>query len=190
MFDPENIPTEPAGSPPTERTSPEPDRSAATKLYLLDPQFIRLEIVSGMIFSGVVAVTFLAGLLILWFNIGINWIWLTALGVSVLILLVLSYLTFLWPTKVYQHARWRLDDEALDIYRGVIWRHRVSIPLGRVQHADVSQGPLQRQFGLAKLTVHTAGTHDASVNLDGLSHQVALALRDRLVQQSQTRDAT
>lgn len=190
MFDPENTPIQTAESTPTERTFPEPERSAPTNLFLLDPQFIRLEVVSGMIFSGVVAVAFLAGLLILWFTVGINWIWFTALGVAVLIMLALSYLTFIWPSKVYQHARWQLDEEALDIYRGVIWRHRVSIPLGRVQHADVSQGPLQRQFGLGKLTVHTAGTQNASVILDGLSQQVAMALRDRLVQQSQTRDAT
>jgi membrane protein YdbS with pleckstrin-like domain len=50
-----------------------------------------------------------------------------------------------------------------------------------VQHTDVSQGPLQRRYGLATLTVHTAGTENAQVQLPGLPHDVALSIRDHLL---------
>ena len=33
-------------------------------------------------------------------------------------------------------------------------------------------------FGLATLTVHTAGSHNASVSLPGLAHETALAMRE------------
>jgi membrane protein YdbS with pleckstrin-like domain len=144
----------------------------------LDPRVIRVEQIAGAIFTGVVGIAILIGLLVLWLSIGINWIWLSGLAGGVLIFALLLYLTICWPHTAYHNTKWRLDDEGLEIHRGVIWRHRISIPLGRVQHADVSQGPLQRPFEIGKLTVHTAGTSNASVELDGLPHTVALQLRE------------
>ena len=62
------------------------------------------------------------------------------------------------------------------------------MPLARVQHTDVSQGPFQRQFELGTVTVHTAGTQNASVALSGLTHSVALQLRDQLIAQRDSKD--
>ena len=70
----------------------------------------------------------------------------------------------------------------MSIRRGVVWRSEISVPRSRVQHTDVSQGPLQRRFGLATLILHTAGTHHASVSLAGLPHAAALAIRDYLIE--------
>ena len=76
----------------------------------------------------------------------------------------------------YRHLRYRVDSGGLRIQRGVFWRQTIWIPITRVQHTDVSQGPLQRKYGLAKLTVHTAGTEGASIPLSGLKHGVATRL--------------
>jgi membrane protein YdbS with pleckstrin-like domain len=154
----------------------------------LDPHYIRVEQISGLIFAGVVSSGLLIGLLILWLNIGHNWIWFTALGGVASILIGLFYLAFSWPARVYRHAKWRLDEEGLEIHGGVLWQHRISVPMGRVQHADVSQGPLQRMFDIGKLTVNTAGTQNSSVDLDGLTHSLALELRDRIVNQRKATD--
>ncbi len=56
------------------------------------------------------------------------------------------------------------------------------MPRSRVQHTDVSQGPLERRFDLATLVLHTAGTQHAAVSLGGLSHKAALAIRDYLIE--------
>lgn len=81
------------------------------------------------------------------------------------------------------HARtaWRLTAELLEIRRGVWWRSVVTVPLSRVQHTDVNQGPLQRRFGLATLVVHTAGTQYATVSLEGLGKEVADSVRDEML---------
>ncbi len=157
--------------------------SMAESFHSLDPRWIYLEQIGGLIFTAVVAVGSLVALTILWTNLGFGWIWYLVAASAALVVLVFLYFAIFWPYKTYQCAKWRLDDEGLEIRRGVIWRHRISVPLGRVQHADVSQGPLQRQFDIGKLTVHTAGTQNASVELDGLTHAVALEIRDRLVKQ-------
>ena len=46
----------------------------------------------------------------------------------------------------------------------------------------VHQGPLQRRFGIAKLTVHTAGTEHSAVELSGLNFATAQRLRDALIE--------
>lgn len=89
---------------------------------------------------------------------------------------------YLWPAVRYRHTRYRLDAHGVTIRRGVVWRTVTSVPTSRVQHTDVSRGPLERYFDLATLVIHTAGTRDASVALGGLGHRAALALRDRLIE--------
>jgi membrane protein YdbS with pleckstrin-like domain len=69
----------------------------------------------------------------------------------------------------------------LEIRRGIFWRREITIPRARVQHTDVRQGPLQRQYGVAKLVIHTAGTEAASIELNGLSLPIAKWLRDALI---------
>ena len=95
---------------------------------------------------------------------------------------------YLWPGWRYRHTRYRLDSQGLTIRRGVYWRSLTSVPKSRVQHTDVLQGPLQRRFELATLVVHTAGTQNASVSLDGVSYVDALPLRDALIDQGDRDD--
>ena len=89
----------------------------------------------------------------------------------------------------HRHTRYLLDDTGLILHRGFLWRRRTIVPRSRVQHTDVSQGPVQRRFGLATLTVHTAGSENASVSLPGLRHEEALRLRDALVASAAARPA-
>jgi membrane protein YdbS with pleckstrin-like domain len=85
-----------------------------------------------------------------------------------------------WPALRYHRTRYRLDAVGMEIKRGVVWRNVSSVPRARVQHTDVSQGPLQRRFGLATLTIHTAGLVNASIMLAGVAKETALAIRAAL----------
>lgn len=86
-----------------------------------------------------------------------------------------------WPAISHQYTSYHLDDLGIEIRRGVIWRRVINVPRSRVQHTDVSQGPLERQYGLGTLIVHTAGTEHARVALGGLAHPDALRLRELLL---------
>ena len=85
-----------------------------------------------------------------------------------------------WPPIEYRHRGYQISENGLQIRKGVWWRAIIDVPRSRVQHTDVTQGPVQRRFGLGTLVVHTAGTMSATVQLEGLGHETALALRDRL----------
>ncbi|HEX8256822.1 MAG TPA: PH domain-containing protein, partial [Allosphingosinicella sp.] len=66
----------------------------------------------------------------------------------------------------------------LHIGRGVWTKTETIVPLARVQHIDVSQGPLERAFGISRLILHTAGTMHSLVVLPGLARGTAEAMRD------------
>jgi membrane protein YdbS with pleckstrin-like domain len=159
-------------------------------MYPLDPRFIQVEVIGGIILTSVVSVLSLIGVAVLWVSLGFGLIWYILFASALGLIGLLTLLTFVWPKIEFKHYHWRLDEQSLEIHRGVWFKHRISVPLGRVQHADVSQGPLLRRFDLGKLTIHTAGTANAQIELAGLSHHVALKLRDRLVQQAQSRVVT
>ena len=154
----------------------------------LDRRFVALEKISSLIFATVVMIGGGIGMTIWWFSSTANWVWWLVLGCAVLVVAVLYWLALVWPKWDFAYSAWRMDDLGLEIRKGVFWRHRISVPVARVQHADVSQGPIQRRFGLGTLTVHTAGTHNATVILDGLAHEVAIELRDNLIRQREISD--
>ena len=81
----------------------------------------------------------------------------------------------------WKRTRWKLDDIGLHVRRGLIWRTEVLIPRSRVQHLDIERGPIERQFTVATLVVHTAGTQTHALRQSGLADQDAVALRDALI---------
>jgi membrane protein YdbS with pleckstrin-like domain len=85
-----------------------------------------------------------------------------------------------WQAIDYAHTTYRVDDRGMEIRRGVFWREATNVPRSRVQHTDVSQGPLERRYGLGTLVVYTAGTEHAKVTLGGLDHAVAMGIREHL----------
>ena len=93
----------------------------------------------------------------------------------------LATFVMFWPPVRYRYTSYRVSEEGIRIRRGVVWRLAISVPRSRVQHTDVSRGPIERAFDLATLIIYTAGTQHASVHLPGLAHETALAIRDHLI---------
>ena len=153
-----------------------------------DRRNITRERTSNLIFTAVVAIGLIVGAAFLYFSIGFNWLVQIGLGVAALLLLALAWFSLFWPSIEHRHRSWRLSDLGLEFHHGVWWKHRQAVPWARVQHADVSQGPLERTYGVGTLTVHTAGTSNSSVNLAGLSHERALEIRDEIIRQRTTDD--
>jgi len=92
---------------------------------------------------------------------------------------LLLFILFVAILPKLRWVRWRyavLDDE-IDIYRGIIVRKRIIVPLIRVQYTDTSQGPFLRAFGLASVNVSTAG---GDQSIPGLLADDANELRDRV----------
>lgn len=84
------------------------------------------------------------------------------------------------PLRRYRVRGYHLGKDRLRVVKGLLFRRDTVVPFGRVQHIDVERGPIERLFGLATLILRTAGTHNASVALPGLSEQDALAMREAI----------
>ena len=110
-----------------------------------------------------------------------NWLYSLLASGWVVITGCALFIGYAWPALRFRHLSYCVDETGVRIRRGVLWRKVISMPTSRVQHTDVSQGPVQRRFEIATLTVHTAGTVGASVSLSGLEHGVAQRLRDHLL---------
>lgn len=95
-------------------------------------------------------------------------------------LLLYGFVAFSIPARKYRHWGYDMGTDRLRVVRGYMFYSDTVVPFGRIQHIDVDQGPIDRRYGLATLTVHTAGTHNSTVALPGLAHADALDMREAI----------
>lgn len=176
------MPEQPELTPGSAAVVDDPGAIADGRERSLDPNAIIAARVSGGIAAAVVSFALLVtvivlaagsvlGSLVSWFAM-IGWLVVTG---------ALGLLSFSWPAVRHRHISYRVDERGIRIRRGVLWRAETSVPKSRVQHTDVSRGPIERGLGLATLIIHTAGTEQAAVSLSGLPHADAYRIRDFLI---------
>lgn len=84
------------------------------------------------------------------------------------------------PDRIYRRLGYAIDGRLLRTVRGWLFHTDTVVPFVRVQHIDLTRGPLDKLFGIASLVVHTAGTHNSIVVLPGLSPDRAAEIRDAI----------
>ncbi len=84
------------------------------------------------------------------------------------------------PGRIYRRLGYAIDGRLLRTVRGWLFHVDTVVPFVRVQHIDVTRGPIDKMFGTAMLVVHTAGTHNSVVTLPGLSPERAAEIRDSI----------
>ena len=92
-----------------------------------------------------------------------------------------------WPPKMYEHWRYVVGDDALELRTGVVFRARKWIPYFRVQHIDIGRGPIDRRMGLARLVVRTASM-SAGATLPGIPADEASSLRQLILDRTHDAD--
>jgi membrane protein YdbS with pleckstrin-like domain len=137
-------------------------------------------------------VFFLDSLMSTAFQVGllafVDWMWLPRLQFPLAAGVLTTWLggsllarTLILPWLRHRAWRYELRENDLLVRYGVLWRVTSSVPLRRIQHTDVESGPIDRMFGLAALTVHTAGSSLEAVRIPGLARATAEALRELLL---------
>jgi len=92
------------------------------------------------------------------------------------------------PRARYRHWRYQVAEDALELRHGVVRRIHSAIPYFRVQHIDVSQGPVERAVGLARLVVHTASA-GTDATIPGIAAGEAEGLRRLILDRAGSGDA-
>ena len=89
----------------------------------------------------------------------------------------------LWHARLlFESWRWALRDDDVYASYGVVWRVTRAIPRVRVQHVDVTSGPIDRALGLVHVSLHVAGSAGAVLTIPGLAPAEAETLREALLE--------
>jgi uncharacterized protein len=147
----------------------------------LDPRWIPVQRILAAIPTMIVAGVSFVFLMYLWAASGILLLGLLLLPVWATLMAALAWQLQRWPAISYRFSSYRVDQAGIEIRHGVYWRTITNLPRSRVQHTDVSQGPLERRYGLGTLVVYTAGTAHSRVTVSGLDFDVARRIRAHLL---------
>jgi len=146
----------------------------------LDPQSVHVGRLTGAIWVAAIGLASLLGF-------GVTWlidppelpIWIV-LGATWVLLGLFAWLAWVLPEKRFRYTRYRLDELGLLIHRGRMFHSELGVLRSRIQHSDVSQGPIQRAYGLATLSISTAGSDEGEIGLTGIPIGEARRLRAEL----------
>lgn len=67
------------------------------------------------------------------------------------------YLIFIHPALEYRQWLYKITDQYVDYTHGIFFKKRTIIPISRIQHMDIKQGPIQKHFSLSNIIIFTAG---------------------------------
>lgn len=61
------------------------------------------------------------------------------------------------PLVRFRRYRYLLADDRIEIIEGIVYIRRTIVPIDRIHQIDITRGPIDTRFGIAKVTVTTAG---------------------------------
>lgn len=93
------------------------------------------------------------------------------------------------PGIFYRHYRYRMDEDCIEVRKGVIFHSHSLVPVERIHQVQVSKGPILRKFGLADVTMTTAGgTADMQYLDDEIAEYIAEHLNQKIIQMLKARE--
>ncbi|MEG0138634.1 MAG: PH domain-containing protein [Bacilli bacterium] len=76
--------------------------------------------------------------------------------VTTIITIYLFLNVILFPTIRYKRYQYLVDDDKIDIKKGLFIITRTIVPIVKVQKIAISNGPIDRLFGLSNVAIYTA----------------------------------
>ena len=87
-------------------------------------------------------------------------------------------ISLLLVKKRYELAGYALREHDVIYKHGVWWQTITAVPFNRMQHCEISQGPIQNAFGLSTLRIFTAGGVSSDLSMDGLEQEEAKRIKE------------
>ena len=142
----------------------------------LAPAYRTVELVAtGLLFSFL----FFGWLMFYLFNrLPETWPAWAALGLWAVLFSLSLYLSW----KRWAVAGYALREHDIIHKHGVFFRTVTTIPFNRMQHCEISRGPVENAFGLATLRVFTAGGSSSDLSIEGLPVEEAQRVKEFITQ--------
>lgn len=87
-----------------------------------------------------------------------DWHILVSIGTIIYLLFHVALTIGILPSLKWKRWRYEVRGDEIEIQQGVIVIKRTLIPMIRVQHVDMKQGPLLKKYELATVSISTAAT--------------------------------
>jgi len=87
----------------------------------------------------------------------------------------------IYSTISFRHVGYAGRVKDISFKSGWLWLAVTPVPFNRVQHCDIRQGILDRKYGLARLTIYTAGGQSSDLMIPGLLPDVAEKLKAHIL---------
>lgn len=71
--------------------------------------------------------------------------------------------------KVFQKKAFAVREKDVHYKSGWLWKKQVTLPYNRIQHCELSSGPLDRLFEITELHIYTAGGSHSDISIPGLN---------------------
>lgn len=145
--------------------------------HQISPRYVVSQFVQNGIFIALlVAVALVVGIVL-----EQAWVW-----IPVGVVIAITLITLIILPRQAKALGYMLRKDDVVFRRGILWQRMVAVPYGRMQLVDITQGPLDRAFGVSQLKMVTAAA-TTGVQIPGLSQEAAEALRDTLIEVAETR---
>ena len=161
----ENLPVDPAALPGLEEVTyvEHPIRYRTKRVVTLSFFFLILLAGSVIVF---LTAPLLAGVI-------------SASAIIVLYALFVFMIFREFPKRAYA-----LRQRDITYRKGWIFHSVTTVPFNRIQHSEISQGPVDRLFKLASLNIYTAGGSSSDLTVPGLPYDDAVRLREFIAKKS------
>jgi len=145
--------------------------------HLISPRYVTSQVVQNVI----VLVLVVAAATVLSMVMETPWPWIPAGVIALITVIALVVLG-----RQARAIGYMLREDDIVFRKGILWQRIIAVPYGRMQLVDITQGPLDRAFGISQLKMVTAAA-TTGVQIPGLSQSAAEALRDTLIAVAETR---
>nr|WP_310018841.1 PH domain-containing protein [Microbacterium resistens] len=145
--------------------------------HQISPRYVVSQVLQNLLFLvGLIVVV-----LVLAFPMHQLWAWIPGA-----VLAVITIVTLVILPRQARAIGYMLRPDDIVFRKGILWQRMIAVPYGRMQLVDITQGPIDRAFGVAKLKMVTAAA-TTGVEIPGLNQAAAEALRDTLIEVAETR---
>ena len=98
--------------------------------------------------------------------------------ISASVWLLVAFITYLSIVKGYPLRGYAVRQHDITYKKGWIFQTRTTVPMNRIQHSEISQGPLERRFNISSLKIFTAGGAASDLVIPGLLPEEAQRLHE------------
>ena len=107
------------------------------------------------------------------------------LGITLFVFATLCFLHFRLTYLTFKNKAYAIREHDILYQTGWLRKSLHVCPYNRIQHCSVEAGVFERNLGISKLRIFTAGGNDSDIVIPGLRPEEANSLRELIIRKNQ-----